>query len=186
MNVVVLLSFFLVFYSVRVNWRLFHAPQTKVILSKPDMGWLELQRSKKPGIFTQDALGSLLWPSVDMRSNLITSGILRWFLAGIFLTLCSPKTHMSRTGCFVGSSSIKNTYNEFFKVRRILYEKVFKVAFFWQYQIFSVLSTRLQEECVNWRSSHVKWLKISFDIKNWNINVNWSQTWLRWIQHELI
>ena len=91
MNVVVLLSFFLVFYSVRVNWRLFHAPQTKVILSKPDMGWLELQRSKKPGIFTQDALGSLLWPSVDMRSNLITSGILRWFLAGIFLTLCSPK-----------------------------------------------------------------------------------------------
>ena len=89
--VVMLLSFFLVFYSVRVNWRLFHAPQTKVILSKPDVGWLELQRSKKPGIFTQDALGSLLWPSVDMRSNLITSGILRWFLAGIFLTLCSPK-----------------------------------------------------------------------------------------------
>ena len=88
--VVMLLSFFLVFYSVRVNWRLFHAPQTKVILSKPDVGWLELQRSKKPGIFTQDALGSL-WPRVDMRSNLITSGILRWFLAGIFLTLCSPK-----------------------------------------------------------------------------------------------
>ena len=83
-NAVLLLSFFLVFYSVRVNWRLFHAPQTKVILSKPDMGWLELQRSKKPGIFTQDALGSLFWPSVDMRSNLITSEILRWFLAGIF------------------------------------------------------------------------------------------------------
>ena len=30
----------------------------KVILSKFDMGWLELQRSKKLGIFTQDALRS--------------------------------------------------------------------------------------------------------------------------------
>ena len=144
MNVVVLLSFFLVFYSVRVNWRLFHAPQTKVILSKPDMGWLELQRSKKPGIFTQDALGSLLWPSVDMRSNLITSGILRWFLAGIFLTLCSPKTHMSRTWCFVGSSSIKNkTTTNFLK-----FEKKFpKLPFFVIPEIFCFIYSFTSKMC---------------------------------------
>ena len=72
-----------------------------------------------------------------------------------------------RASIFVG-----RTINQ---VRRILSEKVIKVAFLWQYQRFSVLSTRNRIQCVNWRSSHVQWLKISFDIKNWIINVNWSQ-----------